>query len=142
MTIFVDTNVLLDFLLGRTAFFPEARTIFAICEKRYVQGYISALSIPNIVYIMRKQLTEERMCEVIDTLLHIFKVADLKADDIQRATRLGFPDFEDALQSVAAARVKAAYLITRNLKDFSNSKVTALTPTELLTRLKDQETEA
>ena len=142
MTIFVDTNVLLDYLLGRAEFFAAARTIFAICEKKHVPGYISALSIPNIVYIMRKQLSAEKTSEVIDTLLHIFKVADLKADDLPKAARLGFPDFEDALQSVAATRVKASFLITRNLKDFTNSKVTALTPTELLTRLKDETTEA
>lgn len=138
MTVFVDTDVLLDFLLGRAAFFSEARTIFALCETGHVQGYISALSIPNIVYIMRKQLAGDKVAEVIDTLLRIFKVADLKAGDITKASRLGFSDFEDALQSVAAARIRADYLITRNLKDFSHSRVTALTPGELLTRLKDE----
>ena len=142
MTIFVDTNVLLDFLLGREEFFPEARTIFALCEKKHVQGYISALSIPNIVYIMRKQLTDGKTREVIATLQRIFKVADLKADDLQKALRLDFRDYEDALQSVAAARVKASFLITRNLKDFGNSKITALTPKELLARLKAPETES
>lgn len=138
MIIFVDTNVLLDFLLGREEFFPEARTIFAVCEKKFVIGYISALSIPNIVYIMRKQLTEEKTYEVIDTLMQIFTVADLKTDDIRKAVQLGFHDFEDALQSTAASRVKADFLITRNLKDFTSSKVTALTPRELLTRLKEE----
>ena len=137
MTIFVDTNILLDFLLGREAFFPEARTIFAICEKNYVQGYISVLSIPNIVYIMRKGLTQERIFEVISILQKVFKVADLKASDINNAKALKFADFEDALQAVAAKRVNADFIITRNLKDFANSKVTALTPGELLTRLKE-----
>ena len=137
MTIFVDTNVLLDFLLGRDEFFPEAHTIFALCEKNYVQGYISALSIPNIVYIMRKGLTQEKVFEVVSTLQRIFGIADLKASDINRAKMLCFSDFEDALQAASAKRVNADFIITRNLKDFAGSKVTALTPKELLARLKE-----
>ena len=41
-------------------------------------------------------------------------------------------NFEDALQSVAAERVKADYIITRNVKDFDNSNVKALSPEDFL----------
>ena len=44
-------------------------------------------------------------------------------------------DFEDAVQSVTAERIHADYIITRNVRDFSRSKVIAFTPDELLARL-------
>ena len=43
--------------------------------------------------------------------------------------------FEDAVQSVTAERVHADYIITRNVRDFSRSRVIAFTPTELLARI-------
>ena len=43
--------------------------------------------------------------------------------------------FEDAVQSATAESVHADYIITRNLKDFTKSKVMAFTPTELWARI-------
>ena len=44
-------------------------------------------------------------------------------------------DSEDAVQSVTAERIHADYIITRNVRDFSKSKVMAFTPSELLARI-------
>lgn len=44
-------------------------------------------------------------------------------------------DFEDAVQSATAESIHADYIITRNLKDFTQSRVMAFTPTELLARI-------
>ncbi len=41
---------------------------------------------------------------------------------------LGFLDFEDCLQSDCVKRVKADYIITRNIKDFEISEVPAILP--------------
>ena len=97
-----------------------------------MDGYISALSIPNIVYIMRKELDSEKTADILEKLSLIFKIADLKGSDIMKAARLGFDDYEDAVQSVCAARIKADYIVTRNIKDFTKSKVTAIKPSEFL----------
>ena len=51
------------------------------------------------------------------------------------AAGMRWDDFEDALQAAAAERVHADYLITRNVRDFKKSKVTAILPTEFLARL-------
>lgn len=40
--------------------------------------------------------------------------------------------YEDALQSACAARIKADYIITGNIKDFAKSKVPAIKPAEFL----------
>lgn len=101
------------------------------CEVNKITGVISALTITNIVYIMRKELDAQQTRDVIEKLQLVFTVADLKADDI----KMNFKDFEDALQSACASRIKADYIITRNIRDFAGSKVTAIKPAELSERI-------
>ena len=48
---------------------------------------------------------------------------------------MNWKDFEDAIQSATAQKLKVDYIVTRNVKDFIESKVPSLTPTELLARL-------
>lgn len=135
MKILIDTNIILDVLCKRPDFYESSAKIFKLCEIKKISGVISALSIPNIIYILRKELNAEKTKEILDNLMLIFDIADLKADDLKKAANMGFNDYEDALQSVCAFRIKADYIVTRNLKDFSLSKVTAVSPSELLSRI-------
>lgn len=131
----IDTNIILDVLCKRPGFYEDSARIFKLCEVKKITGVISALSIPNIMYILRKELDADKTKEVLDNLMLIFTVADLKADDLKKAADMKFKDFEDAIQSACASRIKANYIVTRNIKDFSESKVTAIKPTELLDRI-------
>lgn len=135
MKALIDTNVILDVLCNRAAFAEDAKKIFKLCEVNIVEGYISALSAPNIVYIMRKELDAEKTADILEKLSLIFKIADLKGSDIIKAAELGFGDYEDALQSLCATRIKADYIVTRNTKDFVKSKVAAIRPAEFLERV-------
>lgn len=131
MKVLIDTNVILDLLCDRKAYADDASRVFKLCEVKKIEGVVSALSIPNIVYIMRKELDGERIREIIGQLSMIFTIADLKSEDILKAATLPINDFEDALQSVCASRVKADFIITRNVKDFAHSSVPAIKPAEL-----------
>ena len=71
-------------------------------------------STSNMMYVMRKQLTPDQIEEVFRKLSLIF---------------------EFAVQRAMAESVPADYITTRNLKDFTKSKVIAFTPTELLARI-------
>lgn len=135
MKILIDTNVILDVLCDRKEFVDDSSKIFKLCEVKQLSGYISALSIPNIVYIMRKELDTETTRQVIEKLSLVFDIADLKGDDLKKAAALDFNDFEDAVQSQQAARIKADYIVTRNIRDYKNSRVTAVNPAELLDRI-------
>ena len=131
MKVLIDTNVVLDVLCKRESFYEDAARIMKYCEVNKITGVISALTIPNIVYIMRKELDAQKTRYVIEKLQLVFTIADLKSDDIKKALSMNFKDFEDALQSACASRIKADYIITRNIRDFVNSKITAIKPTEL-----------
>ena len=132
MRILIDTNVILDVLCDRKEFVSSALTVFNACEKGMIEGYISALSIPNIVYIMRKQLTPAKTREILDSLKKIFLISDLKESDLFDAVQLGFDDYEDALQSICAKRIEADFILTRNVKDFLESPVKAIAPSDFL----------
>ncbi len=135
MKVLVDTNVILDVLCSRMDFVANALRIFQCCEAGRLDGYLSARSIPNIVYIMRKELDQARIKEILRTLTMIFSVVDLREPDLLKAADLQFADYEDALQAVSAQRIGADLIVTRNGKDFASSPVPPITPEELLKQL-------
>ncbi len=135
MRVLIDTNIIIDVLANREGFSEPASQLFKLCEVGKVQGMIYALSIANIVYIMRKELDREQIKDVIAKLSAIFTIVDVKSDDFKKAVELPMDDFEDALQSVCATRLKADFIVTRNLKDFKSSKVMAIKPSELIERM-------
>ena len=135
MVLLIDANIILDVLMNRNEFVIESSLIWKYCETHQTKGYISALTIANLVYIMRKELDPKRIDTVISSLKIIFEIADLTSEDIILASKMQWKDFEDALQSATAQRIQADYIITRNVKDFRSSKVPAFTPSELLARI-------
>lgn len=114
MKILIDTNVILDHLTSRKPFDRDAADIFKLCETQQIKGYISALSVPNIVYILRKELAAVKIKKIIQILSLIFTIKELTTADLIAAADMNFKDYEDALQSVAAAKIKADYIVTRN----------------------------
>ena len=135
MKLLIDANILLDVLQNRENFVRASSMVWKLCETEQAKGYISALTLANLVYIMRKEMDAQRIEEVLHMLSLIFEFAELNDSDLFRAAALQWPDFEDAVQSVTAERIHADYIITRNVRDFSRSKVIAFTPDELLARL-------
>ena len=55
MNVFLDTNVIIDFMGEREGFFDDAATIFAMIEDRSIRASASALTIVNCAYILKKQ---------------------------------------------------------------------------------------
>lgn len=135
MVLLIDTNVVLDVLLNRPEFVKASSMIWKLCETEQAKGYISTLTYANMMCVMRKQLTPEQIEEVFCKLNLIFEFADFSPVVLERAVNMKWKDFEDAVQSATAESVHADYIITRNLKDFTQSKVMAFTPAELLARI-------
>lgn len=134
----IDTNVILDVLCAREPFVDDSERVLNLCETNSVDGCLSALSVPNLIYIMRKELNPKSISNVIDTLEMMLTIVDLKAADLKLAAALQWKDFEDALQHVTARRIKADYIITRNTKDFNESSVKVITPSEFLVLIAEE----
>lgn len=135
MKVLIDTNIILDVLCNRSEFVEDSSRVWKYCEVNQIEGYISALSVPNIVYILRKELTSQKTQQLIQQNLMIFEVIDLKSSDLKNAAEMLSSDFEDAVQMCCANRIKADYIVIKNIRDFKESKVPALKPSELLERM-------
>ena len=122
MRIFLDTNLVLDVLAKRKPFYEASRRIWELIEKRDMRGYLSATTITDIFYILKKQLGMERAYDTVNKMMMVFHITSVSQTDIRKALHLGFKDFEDALQVVCAQKVKAEYLITRNKEDFQEAQ--------------------
>ena len=97
MKVLIDTNVILDVLCNRDDFVEASSKVWKYCEVDKLEGYISALSIPNIVYILRKELTPMKTQQIIQQIMMIFHVVDLRSSDLKNAAEMLSDDFEDAV---------------------------------------------
>ncbi len=134
MKLLIDGNILLDVLQKREPYYKDSAKIWKMCETDLVQGYVSALTFANLVYVMRKELDAEKINEVLKKLSLIFTFEDLNVADINAAADMQWNDFEDAIQAATARRIHANHIITRNVRDFTKSEVVAFTPAEFLAR--------
>ena len=135
MKLLVDGNILLDVLQNREPHVIASALVWKLCETGRAKGFVSALTFANLVYVLRRELDPKKTEEVLKKLSLIFSFAELSGADLLKAACLHWNDYEDALQVVTAERLRVDFIITRNVKDFKQSKVLALTPAELLARL-------
>lgn len=131
MRVFIDTNILLDYLIGREPYYEFADQVLKHCASKKVEGVIAAHSIPNIFYILRKDMTADERREVLLRICKIVKVEGIDQFKIITAlNKKDFSDFEDCLQIECAEAVQADYIITRNVKDFTGCDIPAITAQE------------
>ena len=92
------------------------------------QAYLAWHSIATLAYLIERQQNQAAARAVITDLLGWAQIVSTGHADALQALKLEMPDFEDALQASAAVACGANFIITRNVRDFKNSPVLALTP--------------
>ncbi|MBD1834144.1 PIN domain-containing protein [Cyanobacteria bacterium FACHB-472] len=136
MRVLVDTNILLDGFLEREPFADDARTLFEITRSRRIAGYVTATTITDIFYIVRRQARsmERARQAVIDTLA-LMEVCSVDGDILESAIASPLTDFEDAVQLACAIANNLDAIITRDTEDFAGATLPILSVGELLERL-------
>lgn len=71
MKVYLDSDVIIDYLYQREFFYKNAGTIIAMAEKRIIQGYVSSLIIWNIYYLLAKYLGEKEARKKIKMFRHL-----------------------------------------------------------------------
>ncbi|MCL1926776.1 MAG: PIN domain-containing protein [Syntrophorhabdaceae bacterium] len=129
----LDTNVVLDALAAREPFYAEAESIFLLAAEEKFKGFITANSITDIHYLIKKNTSEAAAREALRNLLHIFAVVDINAKDCEKSLESPVDDYEDALIVVCASKIDADYIITRD-EDFlrTRSPVAVIAPSGFL----------
>lgn len=133
MKILIDTNVILDILQKREPFFAEPYHALRKAIEKDVECMISASAVTDIFYMLRKFLGSNLQAkEQIERLSQLVDFADVQGRDIHAALMRTMPDFEDAVVDAVAERNGTSYILTRNIKDFTDSVVTAILPADYL----------
>lgn len=133
-TIFLDTNILIDFLAQRAEFLVAAN-VMDMAKKGKIDVYITNLTLANTVYILRKQLDSQQATDTIKLLCSFLKIAPSTAEETSLAINTPNPDFEDALQYASAVAVNADCILTRNEKHFQFATMPVMTAAQFLTTL-------
>lgn len=134
--IFLDTNVLIDFLADRKPFSMDAAKLFDYSFKRKVNIYVASVSYNNIYYILRQSCSHTQTIKILTELQEWTEAVDVSKDIIRKALKSEFKDFEDAIQYFCAKALnKIDCIVTRDTKDFKTSSLPTLTPKEALTMI-------
>ena len=97
MRAYIDTNILVDLVLSRQEFLPDAQRIFALGYAGEVQLTISALSFVNTVYLARKyNFPMDDVYANLRLIADFVDVADLRGQNVVDMLSSGWKDYEDA----------------------------------------------
>lgn len=136
MKLFLDTNVMLDFLGERDPFYVSAAKIATLADKRSLQIVVSAISYATISYFLVKYDGLEKSKDKLRKFKVISEICELDEVIIEKGLNSDFSDFEDSLQYFSALRTECDIIITRNGKDFKKSEIPVMSPDEFLNSIK------
>ena len=95
----------------------------------------SSLSFVNTVYVVSRSIEEKLVLEALKKFRIICDVSNVDEIVIDKSLISNFNDFEDAVQYFSALHHKSDIILTRNKKDFKNSEIPTMTPSEFLASL-------
>ena len=98
MKVLIDTNIVIDVALERVPFFSESMTVFTLAHNKRVSAFISASTVSDLYYIIRKIKGHEATINFLRIITDLFQVAKVDQTIIKSSLNLGFKDFEDAIQ--------------------------------------------
>jgi len=133
--VFLDSDVILDFLLKRGPFTGAAGVIFSLGERGKLRLLTSTLSFMNVHSIAggaTRQATARSLSQKLRALVDLLPVG---AEHVDAAFASGLTDVEDYIQYAVARENHVDYLITRNTDDFPHDQAFVLTPTVLIDTL-------
>ena len=100
-----------------------------------IDGCVTPHSLIDVYYMLseRTDATPDYCRETILKLRAVLYITSENDDRVFAAARnSSFDDFEDSMQNESAISAGVDYIITRNKKDFENSKIPAVVPEEFL----------
>lgn len=138
MKIFLDTNIVVDYLAHREGFFEEASIIFELIYRNEVKAFVSSLTIINCAYVMRKFYPKELVHEKLSAILERIHITAIDEDCIITALQSKPYDFEDFVQFLSARKINSDIIITRDKKGFRDVDVKVMAPHDFIQHCKKE----
>lgn len=131
--VFIDTDILLDLVTGRSPFARDAASLFVLIDQEKIVGCVSSLSFSNLYYILRKYSSHQKVITQLESLANLLEIQEVNSSMIKTALRSKFRDFEDAIQyHCAVSDSLVEVIITRNIKDYRSSELPVMSPETFL----------
>ena len=137
MNVFLDTNVVIDFMGERDGFFDDASAIFSMIVDGSIHASVSSLTIINCAYILKKAFGSDVILEKLDQLCQILDSMPSAKEQVQNAISLKPYDYEDAVQYLSALPYHPDMVITRDKKGFNDLDILVMTPAEFIQKAKE-----
>ena len=131
MKVFLDTNILIDFLAARQPFAEDAIALFQLADDGEIELMVSDLTIINTFYVLRRmRYNLSEIYDSMDDIRPLLTIVSMGASVVDRCLQHRSDDFEDEMQYLSAVDANADYIITRNKKDFDFGDSAVMTPQE------------
>lgn len=133
MKVIIDTNVAIDLMEQRDEFFEDAEKVFLFACTEHLEAYFTATTMTTLFYILHQFFHDnDYVKSILKSWNFAVQVLSIQSEDCLKALNSSVADYEDAVISEVASREGIDYIITRNTKDFQNSTVKAVTPSEFI----------
>lgn len=139
MKVLLDTNIIVDVALDRQPYFRDSEGVLRLAEESRIEGYISASTLSDLYYIIRKGRGREWTLDFLQQLITFCSIATVDDAVIRMALGLDFRDFEDAIQYSVAVINHLEAIATRNPDDFTRVSLPIFTPDRLLQEFAENE---
>ena len=131
--IYLDTNIIIDLLIERVPFSKYAIQIFKKAEEQSIVLYTSSHSIATTHYILKKYIDEKKLREILNDLIDLVNIVPVDLEILRSGLNSKYKDFEDSIQIYCANNIKdISFIVTRHIKDFKDSEITALPPEQAI----------
>lgn len=134
--IFLDTNIILDFLGEREKFYEPAAKVMTLADKKQIEIFTTTTSITNLFYILSKFEGQKIAWEKVRKFKLICRISVTDDEVMEKALNSDFKDFEDALQYFSAVATDCEIILTRNEKDFKNALIPVMDAESFLQTLR------
>lgn len=133
MRLLVDTNVLIDYVCHRGDFYDAACHVFETALMGENELYLTDLSYMNCIYVAKHyNIDDDALINALLAIQNMCTMAEVTNDVMHAALSSDWKDKEDALQYEAALASHVDGIVTRNPKDFKQSLLSVILPTELM----------
>jgi predicted nucleic acid-binding protein len=130
--VFLDSDVIIDYLYGREPFFQDSVEIISRIESGKIKGFISSLIVWNIFYILSKHLNSKKARELIKEFRSIIEIVSVDGEIIDLGLASNIKYFEDSIQYFCAKSIEIDYFVTRNKKDYPKEGIKVVSPKEFI----------
>jgi hypothetical protein len=134
MVVTFDINVVLDVFLTRVPHWPDSQQAVNLVVCGTITGVFPSHGISTFYYLLKRARSHQDALRDVDAVLANFKIGAMDRNGWLAARLLPFSDLEDAGVAQTAVESGSSWIVSRNLPDFKNSPVPAITPTEFLSR--------